>query len=390
MAELDPKLKEVLNKYQKIGDYLRSKIFERSDEIKTAMLALLCKQHVVYIGPPGTGKSYMISELCNMIEGLNYFEALMNAATKPGEIFGNPSINSLKEGSEKRNTTGMFPEAHIAFLDEFFLGSSMILNMLLMALNERKFRNGSEMEKVNLLSCFAASNNIPDDASIAAVYDRMLFRHVVEYLQEDGSFIRMITDQQDTRPDPLTAEELKLLQEATSKVDIPDTLLDTILKVRSSIRNNKFNVSDRRYRLGMEAVKANALMRGSMTAGDQDLIVFKHILWSEPAHIRTIQRIVMEIANVFEAQAEDYYDAARTTYNETVVLDPEKDSAVYYEVIGKLKEAARKIGDISAKAKDQDLETQHIDQLWANVKDYTTQLARKQAVAQRTQKQKAQ
>jgi hypothetical protein len=89
----------------------------------------------------------------------------------------------------------------------------------------------------------------------------------------------------------------------------------------------------------------------------------------------------MEVANVFEAQAEDLYDAAKITYNDTISMDAQQNSAVYFEVLGKLKEAARKINDISSKAKDQNLPTEHIDQLWSFVTDYSKQLVRKQMAA---------
>ena len=76
----------------------------------------------------------------------------------------------------------MLPEAEIVFLDEIFKSNSAILNSLLTILNERKFANGSKVQDVPLLSMFAASNEVPNDDNLAAIFDRFLLRVVSENL----------------------------------------------------------------------------------------------------------------------------------------------------------------------------------------------------------------
>jgi MoxR-like ATPase len=73
-------------------------------------------------------------------------------------------------------TSGMLPEAEIAFLDEVFLGSTAILNTLLSLLNERTFRRGATALAVPLRVCVGAANHLPDDESLAAFADRFLLR----------------------------------------------------------------------------------------------------------------------------------------------------------------------------------------------------------------------
>ena len=62
------------------------------------------------------------------------------------------------------------------FLDEIFKSNSAILNSLLHVINERKFQNGPEVVQVPLISLYAASNEVPNDENLAAMFDRFLVR----------------------------------------------------------------------------------------------------------------------------------------------------------------------------------------------------------------------
>ena len=70
----------------------------------------------------------------------------------------------------------MLPTAEIVFLDEIFKSNSAILNSLLHVINERKFQNGPEVVPVPLISLYAASNEVPNDENLAAMFDRFLVR----------------------------------------------------------------------------------------------------------------------------------------------------------------------------------------------------------------------
>ena len=61
-------------------------------------------------------------------------------------------------------------------MDELFNANSAILNSLLMVLNERVFKRGSETRKLPALMVVGASNNLPQDEALEALYDRFLLR----------------------------------------------------------------------------------------------------------------------------------------------------------------------------------------------------------------------
>jgi MoxR-like ATPase len=105
-----------------------------------------------------------------------YFEYLLTRFTEPNEIFGPVDIAAFREGKYRRNTTGMLPEAEVVFLDEVFKSNSAILNALLTLLNERKYTSGGQVIRCPLISVFAASNEVPGDETLNAIFDRFLLR----------------------------------------------------------------------------------------------------------------------------------------------------------------------------------------------------------------------
>ena len=70
----------------------------------------------------------------------------------------------------------MLPDAEIVFLDEIFKSNSAILNALLSILNERRFFNGARQHQGAAISLFGASNEVPNDDTLAAMFDRFLLR----------------------------------------------------------------------------------------------------------------------------------------------------------------------------------------------------------------------
>ena len=139
-------------KLRKIREELRQTFLERSDLIDGVLSALLCSQHVLIVGPPGTAKSMLADEMCRRIISANYFQWLLTRFTTPEEVFGAVSLKALEQDDYRRVTSHKLPEAHIAFLDEIFKANSSILNAILTIINERIFHNGKDVVSVPLLT----------------------------------------------------------------------------------------------------------------------------------------------------------------------------------------------------------------------------------------------
>ncbi|MFP3398627.1 ATP-binding protein, partial [Brevibacterium sp. SIMBA_078] len=51
--------------------------YDRHKEIKALLIALLSRQHVLLIGPAGTGKSALSSMLSKLVQDSRYFQHLL-------------------------------------------------------------------------------------------------------------------------------------------------------------------------------------------------------------------------------------------------------------------------------------------------------------------------
>src|SRR5262245_57677214 len=184
-------IKPSLDKLQTLERELAASLIERDEVIRASLVALLARQHLVVLGPPGTAKSALVTELANRISpqngaGLRNFAYLMTRFTTPEELFGPVSVSGLKRDEYRRITAGKLVEAELVFLDEIFKASSAILNALLKIANERVFHNGGQEMHVPLISLFGASNEMPQGNELEALWDGFLMSFRVGYVSDTG------------------------------------------------------------------------------------------------------------------------------------------------------------------------------------------------------------
>src|SRR5215471_277736 len=163
------------NRLAQLARALESRFLGKDEVIRLLLIATIAGEHAVLIGPPGTAKSALIRMFSRLIHA-QYFEYLLTRFTEPNEIFGPVDIAAFREGRYERRTEGMLPQAEIVFLDEVFKSNSAILNALLTLLNERRYTSGGAVIRCPILSCFGASNEVPTDETLSAIFDRFLLR----------------------------------------------------------------------------------------------------------------------------------------------------------------------------------------------------------------------
>src|ERR1700732_5242507 len=239
---------EHLTKLARIREELNRMFLERVDLIDGALVAMLSANHVLIIGPPGTAKSMLADELCRRIDGANYFQWLLTKFSTPEEIFGAVSLKGLEQDDYRRVTDHKLPEAHIAFLDEIFKANSSILNALLTVINERVFHNGRARVVVPLITMFVASNELPDEDELTALYDRFMLRFMVDYIAEEFRFLKMLEGARPEARTVMTFAELDAARADTAKVTIAAGIIRSLADLRRELATNQIIVSDRRWK----------------------------------------------------------------------------------------------------------------------------------------------
>src|ERR671919_1913470 len=289
-------------KLRNIREELKQMFLERSDLIDGALAALLSSHHLLIIGPPGTAKSMLADELCRRIGGANYFQWLLTRFTTPEEIFGAVSLKALEQDDYRRVTSHKLPEAHIAFLDEIFKANSSILNALLTLINERLFHNGKEITRVPLLTLFGASNELPEEEELTALYDRFLLRFVVNYIAEDFRFLRMLESQKQAERTTLSLAELEDLQKQVKAVSIASHVYRGIADIRRDLNKKSIAPSDRRYHQCLALLQAHTFLEGEKEVAEKNLFFLEHVLWRDPAEREQVRTTIRDLILGYEEE----------------------------------------------------------------------------------------
>ena len=278
-------------------------LIEREDEIDLVLTALVAKEHVLLVGPPGCAKSLLLDSLFRWVGGTK-FALLMTKYTVPEEVVGPVSLAGLKEDRYLRITAGKLPEADFTYLDEIFKSSSAILNTLLRILNERTFDAGDGVaKKVPLKLCVAASNEWPSPETgkeLAALFDRFTFRKAVRPIVTQAGRKRLLWDRDHTpalsgsiAPIEIEAAHFEAMSLPWSK-DATEAM-ETILR---ELAKEGVQPGDRRQVKAVAAARAYAWLHGAEQVEPGHLEVLASVLWDDPAEqpAKCVQ-VIARVAN---------------------------------------------------------------------------------------------
>lgn len=291
-----------------ILDEVASMYLERRAVIEAVIMAVLSKQHAFILGPPGTGKSEMIREIINRFLGAKYYEALLSKTRPTEAVLGPYDLPELRDtGAFHRKIAGYLLDCDFAFLDEVGKMSPTLGHDLLAALNERvrhEVNGQHSVHPIPLRSCVTASNEMIVDESddAAALWDRLLVRTHVDYIEESGNFALLLQSAV-TNPVAATRTTIDLADLAdvcdnvVPSIVVPVSTIDTVIQLRDNLRQDEIRVGDRRWRQCVRLLQASAFFAGRSQVEDDDLHVLRYALWDVPSQISKVERHTLSLSN---------------------------------------------------------------------------------------------
>ncbi len=295
-------------------------VVERDRVLRVSLLGAIAGENVLLLGPPGTAKSLIARRLAGVFQGARYFQYLLTRFTSPDELFGPVSLRQLKENDEfSRKISGYLPTAEVAFIDEIFKASSAILNSMLTIINERLYFNGAQVVQVPLLVMVAASNEIPAEEELVALYDRFAVRLDVHPISDVENVLRMLR-----HPEPsgdwgvpealrLTLDDVHAVRAGARNTTLSPAVERVLVRVKRGVDELtdrapddawRYYVSDRRWRQAMRLLRAAATISGRDVVHVVDCGLLRHCLWNRPEDAPAIGDLIdaalEEVAAGFE------------------------------------------------------------------------------------------
>jgi MoxR-like ATPase len=161
---------------------------------------------------------------------------LMTRFTTFDELLGPIDIIGLQNNELRRRWTQIV-SSDIVFLDEVFKANSAILNSLLSIMQERTIYDPMTGEPIGtrLWTLIGASNEVPIDEELQALYDRFAIRIFVNYLDDDNKILAALRArwQMHREVQPIaTMDDVKALHEfATALLQKGKTKIGEILQL---------------------------------------------------------------------------------------------------------------------------------------------------------------
>lgn len=231
---------------------LKDAFLEREWLFTQLELALLCREHVLIIGPPGTAKSAIAgATLGRIVDASSNLPSLFSKQlaenTVQTDLIGPVDFKVLTETGRTEHLTeeGMLGAVH-AFLDEVFDGRDMLLRSILNVLHERELKHGRKVTHGRCECAVMTSNRYLSEVlqrspeTLQAFADRISFicftpKSFARRASRAQMLSRAQTGERPTLTRRLTLQELDALQELVAQVEVPSQVAEGLEQLADTL-----------------------------------------------------------------------------------------------------------------------------------------------------------
>lgn len=296
------------------GGALTTYNVERDEEIELLAWCLIARVDPLFLGDPGTGKTWLIELMLMCLAGdLDLFDTLVFKEMGADEILGGRSIPAMKAGKVERMMDGMLPKAHVGYLDEVMKGSPPVMNAMLDLQANRAIKvGGKKISADQLLLIIGSSNELPEREDLNAFRDRWGVTKFVQPVRTPEGKRRVMEIQHEHQAgggkidlsflDKLTLAEVHQARVEAMSID-PRPVLDAMIEAQDKWMDAGFQPSQRRIGQILRLMKARAWSKGRTELTKDDILVTRHSAWNLPQHAEAAERIALEFASAFARRA---------------------------------------------------------------------------------------
>lgn len=293
----------IQDKFAIMREEMKLYFIERDLEIDMCLTALLCQEHVLMVGDPGTAKSALVRAIRLWIKGARDLEIHCCKDTSRTAAFGPVSLSALKQDKIERNLEGGAASVEFLVLEEVFKAGPAVLDMFIMLMNERIYREGIVTAECPLRFIMGASNEwSPEgcEAALSAFFDRFLLRRAVKPIQTKEGVQKLLWELPDEfePSEHVTLEELDEAFEEVKALEFDEEAMETLERILDELAAQGIRPGDRRKRKAIKAVKAYAYLCEAATVEREHLEILSHIFWQEPnEQPMKAEKIIGKLAN---------------------------------------------------------------------------------------------